>query len=45
MEENNDYVYIVVEHRHSCDIKESGENTLHISTNLLLIIIFFVKFK
>ena len=37
MEENNDYVYIVVEHRHSCDIKESGENTLHISTNLLAV--------
>ena len=37
MEENNDYVYIVVEHRHSCDIKESGKNILHTSTNLLAV--------
>ena len=33
MEENNDYVYIVVEHRHSCDRK----NTMHTSTNLLAV--------
>ena len=37
MEENNNYVYIVVEHRHSCDIKESGKNILHTSTNLLAV--------
>ena len=37
MDENNDCVYIVVEHRHSCDIKKSGKNTLHTSTNLLAV--------
>ena len=37
MEDQNDCVYIVVEHRHSCDIKKSGKNTLHTSTNLLAV--------
>ena len=33
MEENNNNIYIVIEHQHSCDRK----NTLHTSTNLLAV--------